>query len=165
MISYSLVELSQNLNNIFGNPLVFLIIAIILGICTYTDIKNMKIYNKVNIIFFILRIGLIFIPVYTLELTLYQIVGAIIGAIILIIPAVHFMQKMGGDIKLIFVLGLYLGIDLILILLGISFIVMILFSLIKKVITKKPVMKTFVPFAPFFTTSFAIMFLIYKILF
>lgn len=163
-MSYSLQEFQNNLALIFNNPVVIIIISLFLFIATYTDIKHRKIYNNLNIAFLISRIVLIFIPIYGFSLTLSQIIGSIAGVLILLIPAIHFMQKMGGDIKFVFVLGLYLGIDITFLFLALSFILEMLYALIIKITTKKEVMKLYVPFAPFFTASFFLILVINFIL-
>lgn len=164
MLSYSFEEFSVNLNKIFGNPVLVAVMIGFLLFATYTDVKSLKIYNKFNLCFLITRIIFIFIPTYNLPLTSFQVAGAICGSLVLMIPAIHFMQKMGGDIKLIFVLGLFLGIDLVFLLIGLSCATLILYSAIKKIITKQDVKHVFVPFAVFFTISFLIMFTINIIL-
>lgn len=153
-------EIFSDFNAVFSNPLVLIIITIFALFATYTDIKSLKIYNKANLLFFIFRIILIFIPTYGLAFSFNSLLGGLIGAIILIIPAVALMHKMGGDIKFIFVLGLYLGLPLTIILLIISCASMLIFSLFRKIITKKELRKLLTPFAPFFTFSLFVMYII-----
>ena len=152
--------ITGELNSFFSHSYLIGVLFLFFIGATYTDIKSLKIYNKFNLAFLITRIVFIFIPVYGLSLSFSHIFGALIGFTVLIIPAVALMHKMGGDIKFITILGLYLGTPLMILLLLISCITMLIFSFIKKLITKDEVKKTLVPFAPFFTISFSIMFII-----
>ena len=152
--------ITGELNSFFSNPYLIGVLFLFFIGATYTDIKSLKIYNKFNLAFLTTRIVFIFVPVYGLSLSVSHIFGALIGFTVLIIPAVALMHKMGGDIKFITVLGLYLGTPLTILLLFISCVTMLLFSLIRKLATKDEVKKALVPFAPFFTISFSIMFII-----
>ena len=135
-----LLELYSN-NYFVYSVLVYLIIA------TYTDIKTMKIPNKLNLTFLIIRFLLIFVG---FEFTYIHLIGGICGILFLLIPAVIKMHKMGGDIKLMGVLGLYLGMyNAIPFLIATTFFSAIV-SIPKSIITKK---KENFPFAPFFLTS------------
>lgn len=153
--------IKSGMDSIYGNYLVFFIILGFMLFSSYTDLKYLKIYNKSNLAFLIIRIILIFIPMYNLGFNVSHIVGGIVGAGFLLIPAMYLMYNMGGDIKLLFVLGTYLGGYNITLLLAISCVSMLIFSLIRKIITKKNVKDLDTPFAPFFTFSFLIMYIIY----
>lgn len=148
--------LTNDINTLFNNYLLISVMFLFFIGATYTDVKSLKIYNKFNIAFFLTRIIFIFIPTYNLSFGISHIVGALIGFLILTIPAVALMHKMGGDIKFITILGLYLGAPLTILLLIISCVTMLIFSLLKKITTKKEIKKVLVPFAPFFTISFVI---------
>lgn len=161
MIDFNVLwtTLGKEFSLIFNNHLVFIIILGFLLFSSYTDIKYLKIYNKSNLAFLILRFVLIFIPTYSLSFNINTIVGGILGVGFLLIPAMKFMYNMGGDIKLLGVLGLYLGGYNITILLALSCFLMLVFSLIRKIITKKALKNLDTPFAPFFTASYIVMFL------
>lgn len=156
--------LKNELINFFNNSYLIGILFLFFIYATYTDIKCLKIYNKFNLLFLLTRIVFIFIPMHEFTLNISHILGAFVGFIVLTIPAVALMHKMGGDIKFITILGLYLGFPLIILLLIISCATMLIFSFIKKLITKNNVKKVLVPFAPFFTFSFTIMFIISKMI-
>lgn len=160
MIFQIINVISNELNVLFSNHVLCYMLLIFFIIATYTDIKSFKIYNKFNIVFFITRIIIIFVPVHGVQLTLNHLMGALIGFLTLTIPAMALMHKMGGDIKFITILGLYLGASLTVVLLLISCITMLIFSFTKKMITKEKIKKVLVPFAPFFMISFVIMFII-----
>lgn len=148
--------LMNELNNFFSNQGVVVLLFVFLAVATYTDLKSLKIYNKFNLIFLISRFAL-----FTyLPLTFNHFLGALVGFLVLTIPAVHLMHKMGGDIKFITVLGLFLGLPLTIALLALSCMYMLIFSLFKKLTKKINVKKVLVPFAPFFMISFLTLFII-----
>ena len=72
----------------------------------------------------------------------------------LLIPAIVFLQKMGGDIKFIGVIGTYLGCGLTIFMLVLGCLYMLIFSLFRKIITKQNVKNLKTPMAPFFMVSF-----------
>lgn len=154
----------SDMKEILTNIPVLVNILIFLGIATYTDLKSMKIYNKMNLIFLLTRIVFIFIPKYNLEFNIYNLLGGIIAAAIFMIPAMMLMHKMAGDIKLIFVLGLFLRVPCMLMLICLSCMGVAIYSVIMKFVFKKDnVLKTLVPFAPFFAISLIIMFILTKV--
>lgn len=159
--NYLFETMGKELARIYDNPLVFGVIILFLLFSSYTDLKYLKIYNKSNLAFLMVRIIFIFIPVFNLNFNIQTIIGGILGAGFLMVPAMKLMYNMGGDIKLLGVLGLYLGGYNITLLLALSCITMLLFSLIRKIITKKELKNLDTPFAPFFTVSFLIMGLIH----
>ena len=59
--------------------------------------------------------------------------GSIVGVLALLIPAVVFLQKMGGDIKFIGVIGLYLGTGPTILMLIFGCVYMLVFSLFRKI--------------------------------
>ena len=89
-----------------------------------------------------------------------HLIGAVIGFLSLTVPAMMLMHKMGGDIKFITILGLYLGTPLTVLLLLLACTFMLIYSLVIKLVTKNQIRKKVVPFAPFFLTAFVFMFLI-----
>ena len=152
-------KLLNNYMEVFKNPLVLIIMFCFLSYSTYTDLKNKKIYTVSNGLFLLCRIILIFIPVYNLKFNLNSLLGGIGVWLLMIIPAIIVMAKMGGDIKLGIVLGLYLGLDLSLIFLILTVIISIIHLGIKIYIKKDMTTKTYVPYAPYFLISFIVMML------
>jgi len=152
-------KLLNNYIEVFKNPLVLIIMFCFLSYSTYTDLKNKKIYTVSNGLFLLCRIILIFIPVYNLKFNLNSLLGGIGVWLLMIIPAIIVMAKMGGDIKLGIVLGLYLGLDLSLIFLILTVIISIIHLGIKIYIKKDMTTKTYVPYAPYFLISFIVMML------
>lgn len=152
-------KLLNNYIEVFKNPLVLIIMLCFLSYSTYTDLKNKKIYTVSNGLFLLCRIILIFIPVYNLKFNLNSLLGGIGVWLLMIIPAIIVMAKMGGDIKLGIVLGLYLGLDLSLIFLILTVIISIIHLGIKIYIKKDMTTKTYVPYAPYFLISFIVMML------
>lgn len=128
--------LKEELINLFSNPVLVTTLMMFLAFATYTDIKSLKIYDKFNIVFLIVRIIFIFIPIYGIGLTPSHLLGAIAGCLFLFIPAFILLHKMGGDIKFLSILGLYLGVYLTVFLLLISCITMLLFSVIRIIYRK-----------------------------
>lgn len=132
--------------NLYDNPLFLIVLTLFLGIATYTDIKTMKIPNKLNGIFFVVR--LLLIPVIGFAVS--DVLGALFTFIVLIIPAIIKMHKMGGDIKCLTVVGLYVGIYLAPLFLVMTIIYFWLYAGICLLFKKK--LKN-IPFAPFFFAS------------
>lgn len=89
----------------YDNVWFILALTVFLGIATYTDLRETKIPNKLNVAFVVVRLCLI--PV--MGFSWLDIAGSLILFVSLLIPAMVKMQKMGGDIKCGAVLGLYLG--------------------------------------------------------
>lgn len=154
--------LDNDLQIFFSHQWIPWILFIFFIISSYTDIKHLKIYNIFNFIFLVVRIVFLFMPYNPYPLTISHLLGAIVGFLVLTIPAMALMHKMGGDIKFITVLGLYLGGPFIVLLLFLSCILMLLFSFVRKLITKKDIKKILVPFAPFFMISYCLIFMFIK---
>ncbi|WCK56932.1 A24 family peptidase (plasmid) [Aneurinibacillus sp. Ricciae_BoGa-3] len=105
MFTDSIHTMIKNIHSLYGNYYVVAILTLFLAIASYTDIKALKIPDKVNIVFFVLR--LILIPFIGFSIS--NITGALFGFFILLIPAMIKMHQMGGDIKAMAVIGFYLG--------------------------------------------------------
>lgn len=144
----------QELLPFFDNGLVIAFLMAAFMYASYTDLLEYKIYDKFNLFLMAARLVFVFIPVYNLPLTWNSYLGSIIGVLVLLIPAVFFMQKMGGDIKFIGVIGFYLGTGLTIFTLVLGCFYMLVFSTIRKIITKKEVKKLKTPMAPFFFLAF-----------
>lgn len=133
----------ESFDFLYGEPLVIITLLLFLSIATYTDIKDMKIPNKLNGAFAVIR--LLLIPLIGFGIA--DILGAIFAFITLMIPAMIKMHKMGGDIKCLTVVGLYVGIYLIPFFLVFTCIYFMIYVGISAILKKK--VKN-VPFAPFF---------------
>lgn len=138
----------------FQNGLVIAFLLSAFLYASYTDIMEYKIYDKFNFFLLVARLPLVFIPVYGLPLTWSSYLGSIVAVIVLLIPAVVFLQKMGGDIKFMGVMGFYLGLGVTIFTLILGCIYMLLFSLIRKIVTKQKIRYLKTPMAPFFCASF-----------
>lgn len=138
----------------FDNGLVIAILLSAFMYASYTDLLEFKIYDKFNVFLLGARITLVFIPVYGVPITISHFLGLIVAVLALLIPAVVFLQKMGGDIKFMGVMGLYMGIGLTIFTLILGCVYMLLFSLIRKIITKEKVKHLKTPMAPFFFVAF-----------
>lgn len=109
------------LDNLVGMSIIYgLIIFVYLLLAAIFDYKNLRIPNKLQITFLIVR-GLMMFFGY--EINKENIIGAIVGFLIVFIPAFIMNSPMGGDIKLVSILGLYLGIEKLLILIGITLVI------------------------------------------
>jgi Flp pilus assembly protein protease CpaA len=125
--------------------LVFIPLIILLGIATYTDLQSRVIPDKLSIIglsyFLILRLF------YNDQSYVHYLLGVIIGAGLLYIFAVIIPNSFGGgDIKLMSVVGMALGWQLILLFL----IIMLAFALLYALGLKwAGYTKKSIPLAPF----------------
>lgn len=135
-----------SIQNLYSNNVTVATLLIFLTVATITDVRALKIPNKLNGLFFVLRLALI--PI--IGFSLYDIAGALIGFFVLLIPAMIRMHKMGGDIKCMTVVGFYLGLYVTPIFIAITCIYGLIFSVFKFLITKN---KGNMPFAPFFLIS------------
>lgn len=135
-----------SMKGLYGNHYVVANIFIFLMLATITDIKSFKIPNKLNLAFLISRFALI--PL--IGFSLYDIVGAIMAFVVLIIPAMIKMHKMGGDIKCMTVVGLFLGAYVTPVFIALSCIYGLIYGVGKFLILKKCEK---MPFAPFFLIS------------
>lgn len=153
----------MNYERVIGPQLIPILIYF--GIASYTDIKDQKIYNWVsknlayyNILMFI------FIPLIVGEwqISINSILGGLLSFGVLIVPAMVFMIKAGGDIKFAGAAGVALGV--------IGSIVWLLTSAILLFIYGKYLEKfkgkdtwTVIPFAPFLFTGLLLNLLAYLI--
>lgn len=149
-----LITCWQEVTPFFDNGLMVAFLLAAFMYASYTDILEYKIYDKFNLFLMAARLIFVFIPVYGKMITLDSYIGGIIGILVLLIPAVVFLQKMGGDIKFIGVIGTYLGSGLTIFMLVLGCAYMLIFSLIRKIITKEKVKHLKTPMAPFFMLSF-----------
>lgn len=147
----------SNYHRIFDNPLLITIITMFLAYSTYTDLKEKKIYNISNGLFLAFRFIFIIIPIYNLSFNLNSLLGGVGVFILMLIPAMIVMSKMGGDIKLGSVLGLYFGLDISLIFLVLTIIVSMIHLCYRTYIKKDISKKTYVPYAPYFFIAFLLL--------
>lgn len=106
----ALATLLQDISSLYGNYLIVAILTIFLGIATFTDIKYLKIRDSLNLTFAIIGIALIPFFGFSWGELFSKLGGSAFGFFALLIPAMIQNHKMGGDIKAMTVLGLYLGI-------------------------------------------------------
>ncbi|MFF2531581.1 prepilin peptidase [Brevibacillus sp. NPDC058079] len=139
-IANYLEQVQQSLAHLYQNPLVAIVFTIFLVVASVVDVKSRKIPNVFNTIFLLARFALI--P--WLSFSMFDIVGAIVAFIALLIPAMVKMQKMGGDIKMAGVIGLYTGVYLIPVFIVLACIYFALYV---------GASKRMLPFAPFFLAS------------
>lgn len=152
--------ISEQLLWFIGQPILFVLLFIYLIGATYTDIKSLKVYDKYNLTFFIVFTLYIVlaqfesIPIDSLSLWSHGL-GLFVSFVTLLIPAMILMHKMGGDIKLVSVIGYVIGLPLFFPFFAITCLTALIYGLTRKFIFKKEVMKF--PFAPFFLSSFIIL--------
>lgn len=104
--------LSQNLTDLLAlepwrQAAVFLPLGVLLLICTYTDFKEKKVYNKYTYPF--AGVGLL---CHTMAYGVDGLVAALMGGIIsFVLGFIFFLTKgmRGGDVKLFTVVGIFLG--------------------------------------------------------
>lgn len=147
-------SIGSELEGIYGNLWLVLLMFVYLGIATYTDIKERKIYNWLNggmaALYFFL------IPFF--GFSWLHLVGGAVGFVAMLIPAMIKNQSMGGDIKASGVIGLHIGLVLFpvfMLLTAASFVTYVVSCFLRK----QPV--GFLPMAPFFMGAHIGMFLVY----
>lgn len=139
-----------NAEYLYWNTYIRISILSFLIIASYFDKKQMKIPNALNLAFLIVRLALI--PLIGFERG--NIYGLLAGLFLILIPAMIKCKPMGGDIKMMAVLGFYLGVQNILILL-VGTVIFALVYYIPTILGKKE--KKDVPLAPFVLSSFILM--------
>jgi Flp pilus assembly protein protease CpaA len=149
-------SLLQDMMNLYGNYYVVAILTLFLGIATYTDMKYLKIPNKLNLTFAV--IGLALIPMFDFSWgeLFSKFGGSLFGFVALLIPAMIRNHKMGGDIKAMAVLGLYLGIFIVPLFMALASVSGVVY-LYTRFQTGK-LLGNF-PFAPFFLVAHIILFI------
>jgi prepilin signal peptidase PulO-like enzyme (type II secretory pathway) len=136
----------QGLNRMYEHSFVTIVFTLFLVVAAYTDIKTLKIPDRLNILFFLSRLA--FIPI--MGFALDHLIGAFIGFVSLFIPAMVKMHKMGGDIKIATIIGLFAGLAFIPAFLMLAILYQFIFTWAGFAFGKRYGM---LPFAPFFLAS------------
>lgn len=146
----------QSIDRTIQQPFVFLMLIAFFAVATYTDIKELRIPNKLNLA--LVLINLVVFVIYPVvngdgSFAAQSVVGGLVGFLGLLIPAVITGFSMAGDIKFIGALGLAIGGQGIVPFLLLSCLInlVINISLVKFKI-KEP--GHVLPFAPFFFASY-----------
>jgi len=134
-------------------PILMMILVIYLIIASYFDIKERRIPNILNITFLIIR--LLLIPF--IGIGKEHLLGAIFSFLIFFIPSFITLHKMAGDIKMAFVVGLYLSIQPVILLVGVSLFFCIIYIIIRSFKKKK---SESIAYAPFFLLSLVFLWVI-----
>lgn len=98
-------HIHEDVLSVYTEPIVVIVLTLFMLIASYIDIKYLKIPNWLNGLFLLSRFLLI--PIMGFGMS--HVLGAIIAYVLLLIPAMIVMLKMGGDLKHIFVLGTFYG--------------------------------------------------------
>lgn len=131
----------------FKNYIPVLVLLVLLGIATYTDIKERKIKNWLNLLIVIARAA--FIPL--MGISYHNILGAAFLFGLFLAIAVIRDESMAGDIKCVGAFGFYLGLTNAVIVLFGAMIIALIFSIIRRLLKKDK----YFPLAPFFLFSYA----------
>lgn len=133
----------ENLKLIYSNPIILLISITFLTIASYFDFKTRKIPDRLNLLFLIMRIGLI--PLIGFNFN--NLLGLVFGGLVILIPAMIMNKPMGGDIKCMAVLGFIIGIHSAFVLLITIAFTSLIYILIVNYTLKSRIE---IPFAPFY---------------
>ncbi|WCF11730.1 prepilin peptidase (plasmid) [Paenibacillus thiaminolyticus] len=147
-------DLSKSLEHLYGSPIVVIVFTAFLLIASYTDVMHLKIPNKLNGMFFLSRFAMI--PI--LGFSLWDVAAGILCFIALLIPAMVKMNKMGGDIKCVTVIGLYTSMGLAPTFLILACFYSALYTGVSYLAGRKVRM---FPFAPFFLLSNVTLLIVY----
>lgn len=121
------------LDVIFSNELLSITLLVFLMYATYTDIKYLKISNKVNLMLVITRIIFIFIPVYSLNLSVGNIIASVSAFLAFLTLAMIFMHRMGGDIKFIGAFMLFFNMEYMVVFVAIASVLNMIYSISLKI--------------------------------
>lgn len=161
-------------DNLMKNlDLIKYIILLPMLVCAFVvDLKEQIIPNRLNLLLF--EVGLVFVFLYgfnNINVALNMLLGALAGGgIFLIITLIGGLiagkEAMGmGDVKLMGALGLYFGLQNILVISVLSFLIGAMVSIIYMIVKKKNA-DTYIPFGPFIVISSVItVFIPFNILF
>ena len=138
-----------------GNPFCMAPVFIFLIMASFIDIKKMQIPDTLNLVFLGIRI-ILGASVY--PFTLDHLYGAAAGFLLICIPAMILLWKMGGDIKMSAVLGSWIGVGGILLSTAAGLFFFILVALIKKMKRREPM-----AWAPFVSMGVATLLLTYLV--
>lgn len=128
---------------------VLLVLVSMLIWASYTDIKVNKVYNKMCMVYLVMRLAMA--PLY--PISLQTLIGGVVGLGLLLAPAVFLnTSHMAGDIKFAGVLGLWIGPFPVMMALFTASILLIITSIILKK-GKTGVL----PFAPFISLGCVIL--------
>ncbi|TBX14950.1 hypothetical protein BFS06_12135 [Clostridium perfringens] len=158
----------NNINSFFDTYRISILLLIPFLIATYTDLKYMKIYNNFNLFLLIYFIVYFLLPEpigmgMHFALLWPRIFASLISMLILLIPAMILMHKMGGDIKFLGVIALFTGPYVIISTLILACIINLIYFIINIYLLKRDAKETNKPFAPFLTISYIILFIIFFI--
>jgi leader peptidase (prepilin peptidase)/N-methyltransferase len=122
-----------------------LLLTSILIVVSFIDIEHQIIPNK--LIIFTLVIGIIFLPISSISF-MNALIGMILGGGTLLLLALAPGVLGGGDIKLMFVLGIFLGARGVLFALFLAFVIASIISILLLIFKIKK-RKDYIPFGPF----------------
>ncbi|MBP1308771.1 Flp pilus assembly protein protease CpaA [Paenibacillus sp. 1182] len=146
-----LENVQMSVEHVYQNGYIAMLFTLYLFIATIIDVKFRKIPNKLNLGFVLVR--LILIPWF--PFSILDLIGAVIAFIALLIPAMVKNHKMGGDIKMAGVVGLYMGMYLVPIFILLACIYFMVYVGMNK---------RMLPFAPFFLASHITLMVAYYVL-
>lgn len=139
----------------------YVVLINFLFLISYVDYKQKIIPNKCVLILFLIKLLLITIEVLCNKnqisyILVQHMLGAIVGGFIFLLPRFFVKGSVGmGDIKLVSVIGLYVGIDKIMTVILVSLFSSLIYFFIMFILKKYSKGKL-VAFAPFITLSFII---------
>ncbi len=140
----------------FGFSLAFVEYAVLTSILisiTVIDIKTMEIPDGINFFGLIMAVFFIIVRFFLFkENLLLHVLGFLAGGGIFLLIALATKAMGGGDIKLMAVLGLWMGLKAILVTTVLSFIIGAIVSIVL-LITGKRGRKDFIPFGPFIAVA------------
>ena len=137
----------------------YVILIPMLACAFYVDLKEQIIPNRLNLLMF--EIGLVFVFIYgfiNINISLNLLLGMFAGGgiflfITLIGGLIAGKEAMGmGDVKLMGALGLYFGLQNIVVISVLSFLIGAIISVIYMIIKRKNA-NTYIPFGPFIVVS------------
>lgn len=137
----------MEMEQLLSTPALYIPLIVFLLIAAFTDVKHLKIPNWLNATFLLIR--LLLIPFVGIA---WSDIGgaAFLFFMVFIIAFITYMQ-MGGDIKAMVVLGIYLGFSLSVVFLFISIFYLAVAGIVVYIKTKDK--RADIPFAPCFLLS------------
>lgn len=139
----------------------YIILTNFLFLISYVDYKEKIISNKYILTLLIIRVLLISVELIIVKSQVHYTIlqytlGAIVGGLIFLLPRFFVKNSVGmGDVKLVSIVGFYLGIDKIITIIIVSLFMSLIYFFIMFIL-KKFSKEKLVAYAPFITLSFII---------
>lgn len=149
-------DIAGHLGTYYQHYLMVILLFALLGYASYTDIKELKISNKLNLAIVLVRLALI--PFF--GISYYNLLGFAFCFGLFLLVGVITYTSMGGDIKCAGAMGFFLGLHNSVLVVISACVLAIVYSIIRKIAKRGK----YFPFAPFFLGGYLVVTIAYYII-